>query len=550
MTQTGNAPPASHERGAEPPAPERKGRPNSASDRAAAWVFGVYIAAAVPVLLWIGSYRWFLGDEWGFLSDRSVNFHDLMRPYNQHWSTLPLLIYRGVYALVGLHEYWPYQLVVIVLHLTAAVLLRVVMRRAGVNPWIATIAAGVFVLFGPAEDNILWAFQIGFTGALVLGLAQLILADHDGPIDRRDWLGLFVGLLCLITSGQALALIAAAGLVCVLRRRWWAAAFHTVPLAVIYLTWYVLADVPAVVHTSDRPFTVGTYVTWMHDAAVGLFDGLGHFTVVAVLLAVVLIAGTALAVRLEGPTAFLRRAAVPSALLFAGLLAMTIAAPSRFDLVVGGAKAGRYVGVMAAMTLPALAVAADAIAKRWRWATPALAVLLLIPIPFNVVAFGDNSVLTRSNFAGLRNYVATLPDNPLVRQVPPWVRPNQGLLGTPGMTIGWLLEADHRGELPDPTGPMTPLVAQLVPIQLGLGLVDDATPDGLDCADYSEPLAVDPQIGDRWYLESAVQVAGRNGDRPVTLPTVYSKGGVDIVLPDLHLLLSPPAVGSTFRLCR
>lgn len=94
-----------------------------------------------------------------------------------------------MYSVFGLREYWPYQLIVISLHLTVAVLLRVVMRRAGVGPWLATICAGVFVLFGPGEDNILWAFQIGFAGALVLGIVQLLLADHDGPFNRRDWAG-------------------------------------------------------------------------------------------------------------------------------------------------------------------------------------------------------------------------------------------------------------------------------------------------------------------------------------------------------------------------
>ena len=47
----------------------------------------------------------------------------------------------------------------------------------------------MFVLFGAGAQDILWAFQITFTGALVFGLVQLLLADHDGPVDRRDWLG-------------------------------------------------------------------------------------------------------------------------------------------------------------------------------------------------------------------------------------------------------------------------------------------------------------------------------------------------------------------------
>ncbi len=76
------------------------------------------------------------------------------------------------------------------------------MRRAGVGPWLATAAAGSFVLFGPGSEDIVWAFQIGFTGALAFGLVQLCLCDHDGGIGRRDVLGVGAGLLALMCSGS------------------------------------------------------------------------------------------------------------------------------------------------------------------------------------------------------------------------------------------------------------------------------------------------------------------------------------------------------------
>ena len=94
-----------------------------------------------------------------------------------------------LYSVVGLHHYWPYQLPVILSHLAIAFLLRHIMRRCGVRPWTASLVAATYVLFGPGVDDILWAFQIGFNLAVVFGLAQMILADHDGPLDRRDWLG-------------------------------------------------------------------------------------------------------------------------------------------------------------------------------------------------------------------------------------------------------------------------------------------------------------------------------------------------------------------------
>jgi hypothetical protein len=174
----------------------------------------------------LGHYRWFYLDEWDFLAVRdggSVN--DLLRPHNEHWSTLPILVYRAV------ARGWPPQLhavlaLIITLHLTAAVLLRIVMRRAGVSPWIATSAAAVFVLFGAGSVNIWWAFQIGFVASLVLGLTQLLLADHDGSIDRRDRLGLLAGSAGLLCSGVAVTMVLVVGIATLARRNWRAAVFH------------------------------------------------------------------------------------------------------------------------------------------------------------------------------------------------------------------------------------------------------------------------------------------------------------------------------------
>ena len=145
------------------------------------------------------SYHWFLRDEWSFLSGRSItSVHDLFRPHAlSHWSTVPVVVYRLLWFVFGARTYLPYQALVVVMHLAVAVLLRQLMRRAGVDPWVATIAAAPFILFGPGDQNIVWAFQIGFTGSIAFGLAQLLLSTHDGPIDRRDWLGLGAGLLAL-----------------------------------------------------------------------------------------------------------------------------------------------------------------------------------------------------------------------------------------------------------------------------------------------------------------------------------------------------------------
>ena len=161
------------------------------------------VAVAVPVILYQGRDQWFFLDEWDFLANRSAgSFHDLMAPHVQHWTTFGILVYRALWWLVGIRHYWPYQLCLVTLHLTAAVLLRAVMRRAGVNPWVATAAASLFAFFGAGRQDIVFAFQIAFTGALTFGLAHILLADHDGPFDRRDLIGIGFGLLALMCSAR------------------------------------------------------------------------------------------------------------------------------------------------------------------------------------------------------------------------------------------------------------------------------------------------------------------------------------------------------------
>lgn len=106
------------------------------SERIAAWVFGIYVAVALPlVVLRLGRYFWFLGDDWDFLTDRQAwSPGDLMRPHAEHLSTLPILATRLEWHLFGF-RCWRYQFVVMAFHLTTAVLLRLVMRRSGVGPW-------------------------------------------------------------------------------------------------------------------------------------------------------------------------------------------------------------------------------------------------------------------------------------------------------------------------------------------------------------------------------------------------------------------------------
>ena len=203
--------------------------------------FAAAAVIAFPLALFWGRHGWFTQDDWDFLSARTAgNVGDLFRPHFQHWSTLPILLYRLLWVMVGLRSYLPYRIVLVGLHLVAAGILLALMRRSGVRPWIATIVAVAFVYFGSGGENILVAFNITFAASLVFGLLQLLAADHDGPLEGRDWLGLLAGFVGLLCSGVAVTMAIIVGLAVLLRRGrrgWRVAAFHSVPLGVAYVVW-------------------------------------------------------------------------------------------------------------------------------------------------------------------------------------------------------------------------------------------------------------------------------------------------------------------------
>ena len=193
------------------------------------------------------------------------------------------------------------------------------MRRAGVGPWIATAAALLLVFFGTGAEVIVYAVNMGFVGALVLGLVQLLLADHDGPVDRRDWLGLLAGFAGLLCSSVALTMIAVVGLATLARRSWRAAALHTVPLALVYAVWFrafederTAQGVGYTHYDLSSPQQVARFVATGVRAA---FDGMGQVPGVGWALGVLLVVGLVSDVappRLGGATKTTRSARSPA----------------------------------------------------------------------------------------------------------------------------------------------------------------------------------------------------------------------------------------------
>jgi hypothetical protein len=78
------------------------------SDQLALIAFAEASAAAFVLYLVLGRDHWFFLDDWDFIVNRHVgSLGELFRPHNEHWSTLPIIVYRGLYQVFGTRTYLP-----------------------------------------------------------------------------------------------------------------------------------------------------------------------------------------------------------------------------------------------------------------------------------------------------------------------------------------------------------------------------------------------------------------------------------------------------------
>ncbi len=320
-------------------------------------------------------HQWFFFDEWAFLVPSGPT--NLLAPHVGHWSTGPMLLTHALQGMFGLRSYAPYVGLAIAIHLGIAHLLWRILRRVGVQEWVAVALAFFFTVLGAGAQNILWGFQIGFMGAILLGLGALLVVDVAEP--RHPALA-YAGFVVLsVTSlafaGTALPLLAAAAVLAWRRRGWRRAALLLAPSVVIYAAWYLYAATAFVQAPAGRAETVEQLLTAVPQYAATMFvDALQAITPIP-LFGIVLFTVVLLVVAARF-TALWRTRPLALATTLAAVAFALLTGFSRVNLGIPEAGAGRYVYYMVALMLPVLGVAATAAIRR-RALLPALAVLVI-----------------------------------------------------------------------------------------------------------------------------------------------------------------------------
>ena len=191
----------------------------------------------------------------------------------------------------GVRTYWPFIGLLVVLHLLLAHVLWRVMLRVGVTPFVATGLAAVFIVLGSGNANIVWAFQIGFVGSMVLGWLMVLSAC---TVRWNPWrlVGTWVlGVAALMCSGTGTTMVALATFAALAERGWRRALAVTSVPAVVFLAWYILIGRLQAAAPSPRttPKFVGLGLARSFSTVFGSHSELVGTVVLATIVVVVLV---------------------------------------------------------------------------------------------------------------------------------------------------------------------------------------------------------------------------------------------------------------------
>ncbi|HEU4598535.1 MAG TPA: hypothetical protein VFS26_02195 [Solirubrobacterales bacterium] len=191
-------------------------------------------ASGLLLLLW-GSKLTFLLDDWEFLLYRR-DFDAIFEPHGPHISVIPVLIYKGLLATVGMDSAFPFRVVSVGAFLLSAVLLFVFLQRR-VGQWPALASTAIVLFLGAAWEDLLWAFQIGYFGSMATGLGALLLLERE---NRRADFGVAALLtISILFSSLGLPFIAGVAVQVLLRPDRWRRLYVVVVPAAVFALWWL-----------------------------------------------------------------------------------------------------------------------------------------------------------------------------------------------------------------------------------------------------------------------------------------------------------------------
>jgi hypothetical protein len=176
-------------------------------------------------------------DDWNWIDTRRGNsLHTFLAPYNSHLSLVPIAIYRLMFAVVGIGDFAPYRILLVVVAATSGVVFFEYARHR-VGEFCALLVTMLLLFLGPGWNDILQPFQIAWLIAVASGVLALSLLDRRRLV--TDAAACLLILISISTTSVGVAFaIGIAVDIALTRRRWRDAWIVGLPL-LLYIIWVV-----------------------------------------------------------------------------------------------------------------------------------------------------------------------------------------------------------------------------------------------------------------------------------------------------------------------
>jgi len=420
----------------------------------------VHVASLVVgfvVLLVLGRDQWFAYDDWSILHST----YSLWASHQGHWTTIPTLLFQALRDTVGLRSYLPYLCLALLAHLAIVHLVWRIALRAGVTPWVATGFACATVLLGSGAENLFWAFQVGYMGAVAVALVVVLLVDRARLGFGLSIMAATIAVLALPFSGTALAVLLAAAVLSWVRRGFLRTVAIFAPAGIVYVGWYLLVG-----RVDDNGLGVHG-VQWVTRAPLFLATifgaGYGEFTGLVFLgpaVAIGLVAWLIVARK-----RWLGREAIAYVLILAAFVFAALSSITRGGGELSAAGSQRYVYVIVMLSLPTMELALSAVARRRReWlvaAVVAVSAVGVVNATLAVIRSSEQGVVEQTikrQYSAAAFLIARDPT-----AYPPGAQPV--LVGAPDVTV-----ADIREEVAHHLVDLVPFTsADLAAVRSNLG---------------------------------------------------------------------------------
>ena len=130
-----------------------------------------------------------------------------LEPHYEHIAISLIAVYKTLLGVFGMDSPFPFQLVATLTFLLSVALLFVYLSRR-VGRWLALAGALPILVLGPAWDDLLWPFQIGFFASMSAGLGALLASS--AAIARGDLVACALLVVAISFSSLGLPFIAGA----------------------------------------------------------------------------------------------------------------------------------------------------------------------------------------------------------------------------------------------------------------------------------------------------------------------------------------------------